>query len=107
LLIAAGWVIQDNADFKRHASEGVAVLLPPLHEQHAIYSKAQEELSKIDEIERTLQEGVARANALPQATLRSAFLGTLVPQCTADESASALLARISAEPPSRSSRRRS
>lgn len=74
--------------------ERVAVPLPPLDEQRAIYSKAQEELSKIDDIERTLLGSRTQASALRQATLRSAFLGTLVPQCAADEPASALLGRL-------------
>jgi type I restriction enzyme S subunit len=77
--------------------EQVAVPLPPLEEQRAIFSKAQEELSKIADVERTLAQAAIQSSALRQTTLRSAFKGELVPQDFADEPASALLERIDAE----------
>lgn len=77
--------------------ERVAVPLPPLEEQRVIYSKAQEELSKIDDIERTLVRAAVESNALRQATLKAAFLGQLVTQDPTDEPAIALLERIATE----------
>jgi type I restriction enzyme, S subunit len=79
--------------------EQVAVPLPPLEEQRAIYSKAQEELSKIADVKRTFDRAMVQAGALRQTTLRSAFKGDLVPQHPADEPASALLQRIAANRP--------
>ena len=77
--------------------ERVAVPLPSLEEQKAIYSSAQEALSKISDVERTLQLCLALYSALRQSTLRAAFAGDLVPQDPADEPASILLERIAAE----------
>lgn len=77
--------------------ERVAVPLPPLDEQKLIYSTAQEQLSKIDDIERTLDFAFVQSDALRQSTLRCAFSGALVSQNLIDEPASVLLKRITAQ----------
>lgn len=77
--------------------ERVAVPLPPLEEQREIYSKAQEELSKIDDIERTLATGATHSASLRQSILKSAFSGSLVSHNQIDESVSLQQSSISAK----------
>lgn len=77
--------------------EQVAVPLPPFGEQVAICSKVQEELSKIEDIFRTVNIAGDQSIVLRQATLKSAFSGKLVPHDPTDEPGSNLLKRIAAE----------
>lgn len=91
--------------------------LPPLEEQDRIAADAEEWLSLMTITERLVSGSQARATRLRQSILNRAFAGRLVAQDPHDESASALLARVSTQPkdgraqleeprPPRSSRKR-
>jgi len=86
--------------------EQVAVPLPPFHEQQLVFSRAEEELSRIAEVEHSLLGEAIRSKALRHSILKAAFSGQLVPQDPHDEPASKLLERIAAERASISTPRR-
>jgi type I restriction enzyme S subunit len=73
------------------------VPIPPLAEQHRIVAEVERRLSVIDDLEKTFDANLKRAERLRQAILARAFAGNLVPQDPTDESASVLLERIRAE----------
>jgi type I restriction enzyme S subunit len=75
----------------------VPVLLPPIHEQHAIVAEIESRLSVCDKIEESIEHSLKQSEALRQSILKKAFEGKLVPQEPNDEPASVLLARIKAE----------
>jgi type I restriction enzyme, S subunit len=76
--------------------EGVAVPLPPPVETAEILRRVSEALAAADDAEKQLDAEAADAARLKQSILKSAFEGRLVPQDSADEPASALLARLAA-----------
>lgn len=88
----AGQAGVSGADIKN-----VPVPLPPLAEQIRIVAEVERRLSVIDNLERTVQQNLARCGRLRQSILKHAFEGKLVPQDPADEPASVLLARIRAQ----------
>ena len=75
----------------------LAVILPPLPEQHRIVSEVERRLSVADAVEETLDAELKRSNALRQSILKQAFSGKLVPQDPNDEPAEKLLERIKRE----------
>ena len=70
--------------------EKVAVPLPPREEQEMIYSKTQEELSKIEYINSQVEFVKQQSKGLRQTILRAAFSGEIVPQDPTDEATSLL-----------------
>ncbi len=68
--------------------------LPPADEQAVIVAEVDRHFSIIDEAERRVVTGLARAVRLRQSILKQAFAGKLVAQDPADEPAAVLLARI-------------
>ena len=77
--------------------EALAIVLPPLAEQHAIVEAIEDQISIIDHLESDINAKMKTSQSLRQAILRQAFIGKLVPQDLDDEPASELLKRISAE----------
>ncbi len=73
------------------------VSLPPLEEQHEIVCEIERRFSVIDEMEKAVNDSLAKAERLRQSILKKAFEGRLVPQNPDDEPASVLLERIKAE----------
>jgi type I restriction enzyme S subunit len=74
--------------------ENILIPLPPLAEQHSIVAEVERRLSLIDQLEKTIEADLARANRLRQSILKRAFAGQLVPQDPNDEPASVLLERL-------------
>ena len=66
-------------------------------EQEELVRQIEEKLSVLEEVDATLEQQVAKANALRQSILKKAFCGRLVAQDPADEPATVLLERIKAE----------
>ncbi|MCX5445061.1 restriction endonuclease subunit S [Streptomyces nigrescens] len=71
--------------------------IPPLEIQKDLVQRCEELLSGTEAIGREVDRATRRADALRLALLRKAFNGNLLPQNPADEPASTLLARITAE----------
>jgi len=77
--------------------KNIAISCPPLEEQIEIVRRAKELLSIAKRIELRYDAAIALVRRLAPMTLTKAFLGELVPQNSADEPASTLLAKIAAE----------
>lgn len=75
----------------------IALPLPPLSEQAVAVSETAELMSRMAKLEGDLHYTSREASALRQATLKSAFTGSLVHQDLTDEPASTLLERIATE----------
>jgi type I restriction enzyme, S subunit len=74
-----------------------AVPVPPRAEQTEISREVERRLTAADQLAAALQRQLDRARALRQSLLREAFAGRLVPQDPSEESAAALLARVTLE----------
>ena len=72
------------------------IALPPLAEQQALISVADEAINRVAEQSQAIQISLKQSAAQRKNILQAAFSGQLVPQDPADEPASALLARIRA-----------
>ncbi|WP_107806343.1 restriction endonuclease subunit S [Nodularia spumigena] len=70
---------------------------PPLQEQLAIAEELELIFSVTDQLEKTVDTNIKRAEKLRQSILKQAFTGQLVPQDPNDEPAEKLLERIKAE----------
>ena len=70
------------------------VPLPPLAEQEEVSAMVDEQLSKIEVLQKWCETELTRSAALRHSVLKDAFAGRLVPQDTTDEPATDLLARI-------------
>ena len=70
------------------------VLLPPLAEQAKIAEEVEKRLKAADRLAKALEQQLARAATTRESLLSEALTGSLVPQSSADEPASALLARL-------------
>lgn len=77
--------------------EKLPFILPPTIEQHQIVQEIEARFSAVEQMEKAIDEGLKKAEALRQSILKQAFAGKLVPQDPNDEPASELLARIRAE----------
>ena len=73
------------------------IAIPPLAEQHRIVVKIEEQLSVLEELDKTLDQQLSKAAVLRQSILKKAFSGQLVAQDPNDEPASVFLDRIKAE----------
>lgn len=71
--------------------------VPPLAEQFRVLAEVERRLSVNDQMEKTAELNLKRAERLRQAILKRAFEGKLVPQDPNDEPADILLERIKAE----------
>ncbi|MGH9131529.1 MAG: restriction endonuclease subunit S [Acidimicrobiales bacterium] len=70
----------------------------PVGEQRQIVAEVEQNLTLLDSLMRAIDLALARSRQLRRSILGRAFTGRLVPQDPSDEPASALLARIAAEP---------
>jgi type I restriction enzyme S subunit len=77
--------------------ENIPIPIPQIKEQRAIVSEIESRLSVCDKIEESIEQSLKQAESLRQSILKKAFEGKLVPQDSADEPASAILARIKAD----------
>ncbi len=77
--------------------ENTIVPIPPEHEIEFIMDELEAQFSVIQNLEKTIESGLQRSEALRQSILKKAFEGKLVPQDPNDEPASELLKRIQAE----------
>ena len=75
----------------------LAVPLPSLAEQNKIVEEVELIFSIADQLEKTINANIKRAERLRQTILKQAFEGKLVPQIPNDEPAEKLLERIKAE----------
>jgi type I restriction enzyme S subunit len=85
---------------KHLTGESLKKILVPIceiDEQLAIVSAIESRFSVCDQLERIVDESLAKAAALRQIILKRAFEGKLVPQDPNDEPAEKLLERIKAE----------
>jgi len=73
------------------------VTICSFEEQEAIVSEIESQFSIIDNLEKAIESGFKKSEALRQSILKKAFEGELVPQYPNDEPASELLKRIQAE----------
>ncbi|MGB3208421.1 MAG: restriction endonuclease subunit S [Crinalium sp.] len=77
--------------------QALQVPLPPQKEQLIIKEEVERLSSVIDQLEKTIDANLKRAEKLRQTILKQAFEGKLVPQNPSDEPAEKLLERIKAE----------
>ncbi|MFN9011847.1 MAG: hypothetical protein ACK5XU_07340, partial [Pseudomonadota bacterium] len=82
-----------GADIKR-----APVPLPPFNEQREIVALWRQFESQVGALKSSVPTEARRGQALRQSILKAAFSGQLVPQDPRDEPASALLARLAAQP---------
>ncbi len=75
----------------------LTVPLPPRETQDAICDLAEEQLTRINELEGRLSEAGRRVEVFRRSVLHHAFTGQLVSQDAADESTSELIERIGVE----------
>ncbi|MCJ7560130.1 restriction endonuclease subunit S [Candidatus Bathyarchaeota archaeon] len=80
-----------------HHVRKMAIPVAPLSEQEEIIQKIEESLSVADEIHRTVDSSLSKAERLRQCMLKTAFEGGLVSQDPSDEPAERLLERIKVE----------
>ena len=71
--------------------------LPPLEEQKQIVEILEQQFSIIDELEKTIEINLKKAERLRQSILKKAFRGKLIPQDSSDKPAHLLLERIKAQ----------
>ncbi|WP_339924211.1 restriction endonuclease subunit S [uncultured Cyclobacterium sp.] len=71
--------------------------IPSIDEQNLIIQILESQFSVVDNLEKTIESGLQKSEALHQSILKKAFEGKLVPQDPNDEPASELLKRIQAE----------
>ncbi|MFB2969553.1 restriction endonuclease subunit S [Aerosakkonema sp. BLCC-F183] len=75
----------------------IRIPIAPLQEMEQIINEVERHLSVIDQLEKTINSNLKRAEKLRQSILKQAFEGKLVPQDPNDEPAEKLLERIKAE----------
>ncbi|MEH2327160.1 MAG: restriction endonuclease subunit S [Nostoc sp.] len=77
--------------------KNILVPLPSFIEQQQIVTEVERCLSIIDQLEKTIDTNIKRAEKLRQSILKQGFTGQLLPQDPNDEPAEKLLERIQAE----------
>jgi len=75
----------------------IPIAVCSLEEQHQIVQEIERRFSAVEQMEKAIEDGLQKAEALRQSILKRAFEGKLVPQDPSDEPASELLKRIRAE----------
>jgi|JFJP01.1.fsa_nt_gi Restriction endonuclease S subunits len=75
----------------------IRIPIAPMQEMEQIINEVERCLSVIDQLEKTIDSNLKRAEKLRQSILKQAFEGKLVPQDPNDEPAEKLLERIKAE----------
>ncbi len=90
-----GAAIQNIASVKE--LKKIPINLPSLSEQQRIVEEIEKRFTVADELEKTINEGLEKADKLKQSILKKAFSGQLVPQDPNDEPASIILERIKKE----------
>ncbi len=71
--------------------------IPPSAEQREIVQEIERRFSIADHVEKSIEEGIKKSDALRRSILKKAFEGKLVPQDPSDEPADKLLERIKNE----------
>jgi type I restriction enzyme S subunit len=79
------------------ALRSLPVPLPPIEEQRSIVAEVERRLSIADAMDTEIDRALHRSAALRRSILEQAFSGELVPHDPSDESAHALLGRITSE----------
>jgi type I restriction enzyme S subunit len=74
--------------------DGLPIPLPPFEELQIIVNRIESQISAADEIEKTVDQSLARVGRIYQSILKQAFEGKLVPQDQADEPVDMTLRRM-------------
>lgn len=101
--------IYDGSNVPQINNKNVEPLAFPvcsLSEQDQLTAILSQRLSQVEAIDTEITSALAKANALRQSILKQAFSGRLVAQDPADETASALLARLRGTAPVPKTRRK-
>lgn len=77
--------------------QNITIPLPPIFEQYKICEIIENNISFIDEIEKSVNLNIKNSKKLKQSILKKAFEGKPIPQDPTDEPASVLLERIKEE----------
>lgn len=94
------------ASINKTVLKALPVPVMPPEETRILIDRLEAAMTDLAATEKEITTALIKITALRQSILKKAFAGELVPQDPADEPAAALLARIRAEAPAQSSRRK-